>query len=234
MVVDDEASLNVRASGRKELIRYDVSEDDQEPPSATNLDKAKTVQVARELGTIQDKFISQGGESLDERGDPFIREARQMRRRRRMPPVAFGGYDGGLLGRRNTVDGGQRRRRSWEASPTKRFETSTIERRRSSLSTELSIWTRTKEHEVRGAVKPAKIVSEPDDEARSSTLDHPTHTTPLIVMDAVDELKSGLSDDGFEHAQDDDDGSLVDGPLCFRRACVHYLIELTPVCKRLL
>ncbi len=54
------------------------------------------------------------GESLDERGDRFIREARQMRRERRMPPAAFGRYDGGLLGRRNTVDGGQRRRRDWE------------------------------------------------------------------------------------------------------------------------
>ena len=60
------------------------------------------------------------GESLDARGDRFIREAiraenpRQMERERRMPPAAYGRYDGGLLGRRNTVDGGQRRRRGWE------------------------------------------------------------------------------------------------------------------------
>ena len=62
------------------------------------------------------------GESLDARGDRFIRDAiraenpRQMERERRMPPAAYGRYDGGLLGRRNTVDGGQRRRRGWEDS----------------------------------------------------------------------------------------------------------------------
>ena len=122
------------------------------------------------------------------------------------------------------------------ASPTNRLGISTTKRRPSSIfaNAELSTMTKTEEHEVRDAVKPAKIVSEPDDEARSSTLDHPIHTTPLTVMDAVDELKSGISDDGSEHAQDGDDGSLVDGPLCFRLACLYYLIELTPFCKRLL
>ena len=59
------------------------------------------------------------GESLDAQGDRFIRNAirtendRQMERERRMPPAAYGRYDGGLLGRRNTVDGAQRRRRGW-------------------------------------------------------------------------------------------------------------------------
>ena len=60
------------------------------------------------------------GESLDDRGDRVIREAimaenlAQFERGRRMPPAAYGRYDGGWLGRRNTVDGGQRRHRGWE------------------------------------------------------------------------------------------------------------------------
>ena len=60
------------------------------------------------------------GESLAERGERFIRDAvrgenaRQSARERQMPPAAYGRYSGGLLGRRNTIDGGQRRRRGWE------------------------------------------------------------------------------------------------------------------------
>ena len=55
-------------------------------------------------------------ESLADRGDRFVREAirgenaRQWARERQMPPA----YDGGFLGRRNTIDAGQRRRRGWE------------------------------------------------------------------------------------------------------------------------
>ena len=57
------------------------------------------------------------GESLDAKGERFIRSAirtendRQMEGKRRMPPAAYGR---GLLGRRNTVDGAQRRRRDWD------------------------------------------------------------------------------------------------------------------------
>ena len=50
------------------------------------------------------------GESLDARGDRFIREAITAEN----PPAAYRRYDGGFLGRRNTVDGSQRRRRRWE------------------------------------------------------------------------------------------------------------------------
>ncbi len=60
------------------------------------------------------------GESLDDQGRRVLREAiiaenlRQFERDRRMPPAAYGRYDGGWLGRRNTVDGRQRRHRDWE------------------------------------------------------------------------------------------------------------------------
>ncbi|KAK0511517.1 hypothetical protein JMJ35_006090 [Cladonia borealis] len=59
------------------------------------------------------------GENLDARGDRFVdgairaENSRQMERERRMPPAAYGRYDGGFLGRRNTVGDGQRRRR-WD------------------------------------------------------------------------------------------------------------------------
>ena len=59
------------------------------------------------------------GENLDARGDRFVdgairaENSRQMERERRMPPAADGRYDGGFLGRRNTVGGGQWRRR-WD------------------------------------------------------------------------------------------------------------------------
>lgn len=60
------------------------------------------------------------GETLADRGDRFIDEAirgenaRQWAGERQMPPAAYGRYDGGFLGRRNTIDGGQRRRRGRE------------------------------------------------------------------------------------------------------------------------
>ena len=73
----------------------------------------------------------------------------------------------------------------------------------------------TGKHGVRDAVKPAKTVSEPDNEARPSIPDHLTHTTPLTVMDADDELMNSLSHDGIEQAQVSNDSSVVDGPLYF-------------------
>ena len=80
------------------------------------------------------------------------------------------------------------------------------------------------EHGVRDAVKLAKIVSEPDNEARPIIPDHPIHTTPLTVIDADNELMSSLSDDGIEQAQDSNDGSVVHGKLYFRLAFVYFLL----------
>ena len=83
--------------------------------------------------------------------------------------------------------------------------------------------TMTESHEVRDAVMPTKIVSEPGVGARSITLDGPICTTSCIDIDALDEVTSGLSNDVFGYAQDGDDSSLVDGPLCF--ILLAYIIE---------
>ena len=86
------------------------------------------------------------------------------------------------------------------------------ERRSSTISADVerSTMTITGEYGVQDAVKPAKIVLEPDNEALPSILDHPIHTTPLTVMDADDELMSSLYDDRSEQAQYGDDSSVVD------------------------
>ena len=92
-----------------------------------------------------------------------------------------------------------------------------IEGRPSRLSAvvERAIMTIKEEHRVQGAVRPAKIVLEPENEARQSTLHHSYHTTPLTVLDADDELMSSLSDGGSEQPQFSDDGIVGDGRLCF-------------------
>ena len=48
-------------------------------------------------------------------------------------------------------------------------------------------------------------------------------------MDSDDEFMSGLSDEGFEQAQDSDDGSIADGALVSRLAFVYGLIDQADV-----
>ena len=102
-----------------------------------------------------------------------------------------------------------------------------IERRPSTISadTERSTMTITGERGVQDTVDPRKIILEPDNEARASILDHSDHTMPLTLIDTDHGLLSSLSDDASEHLQDSNDVSLVDGPLCFRCACVCCLID---------
>ena len=70
-------------------------------------------------------------------------------------------------------------------------------------------------HRDQDAVEPAKVISEPEKEARLSILHHSIHTTPLTVVDALDESMSSLSDGGFEQPQFSDDGIVGGGQLCF-------------------
>ena len=101
-----------------------------------------------------------------------------------------------------------------------------------SADVERSTMTIMGEHGVQDAVKPAKIVSEPDNEARSSILDHSIHTKSFTIIDTDNEHMSGVSNDESEQAQYSDDGSLVDGPLYLRLPCVWFLlIKLTLVCE---
>ena len=82
----------------------------------------------------------------------------------------------------------------------------------------------TGERGARDAVETAKIVSEPNNEARTSIPDHLIHTTPLTVMIADDELMGSLLDDGIQQAQDSNDASVVDGGLYF---CLALVCSLT-------
>ncbi len=102
---------------------------------------------------------------------------------------------------------------TYDESLSQAFVDRFMERHRSSIyaDVELSIMTMTGGHEIRDVVKPAKIVSEPDNEARTSTLNHPSYTP-----DADDELMSGLSD------EDSDDYSVVDGPLFSSFLCILF------------
>ena len=101
-----------------------------------------------------------------------------------------------------------------------------------SADVERSTMTIIGEHGVQDAVEPAKIVSEPDNEARPSILDHSIRTTLLTIIDTDNELMSSVSDDGCEQAQYSDDGSVADGPLYLRLPCVWFLlIKLTLVCE---
>ena len=101
-----------------------------------------------------------------------------------------------------------------------------------SADVERSTMTIMGERGVQDAVKPAKIVSESDNEAQSSILDHSIHTTSLTVIDTDNELMSSVSDDESEQAQYSYGGSVVDGPLYLCLPCVWFLlIKLTLICE---
>ena len=102
-----------------------------------------------------------------------------------------------------------------------------IERRPSTISVDVECSTMmiTGDNRVQDTVKPAKVVSEPDKEARLSILHHSIHNTPLTVMDADDKPMSSLSDGGSEQPQLSDDGIVGDGQLCYHLAYVYHLIN---------
>ena len=104
------------------------------------------------------------------------------------------------------------------------LSTNKTERRPSTIfaDTERSIM---EERGIQDTVDPRKIMLEPDNEARASILDPSVHTMPLTLIDTNDRLLNRQSDDASEHLQDGDDVSLVDGPLCFHRACVCCVID---------
>ena len=82
----------------------------------------------------------------------------------------------------------------------------------------------TGEHGAQDTVKPQKIVSEPDNEALASILDHSVHTMPLTLIDADKVLMSSLYNHGSDDLQDDV-VSFVNGSLCSHLACIYRLID---------
>ena len=107
------------------------------------------------------------------------------------------------------------------------FNPNKIDRRPSNVSADIerSTMTTTGERGVQDTEEPEKLALEPDNKVRASILDRSVHSMPLTLIEANGGIMNSLSDDGYEHLQDGDDISSIDGPLCFHLACVYCLID---------